>query len=129
MNTINELLQWLDRIQGLSAAALIFMSCIVVGYALRFVKRFPNDGIPVVVILWGAVAMLIIADPRASSMPARIWTMRNLAVGLIIGLVAWLIHNKLLSRAEDWLLSKLPNLGNTDFFKRKNGDSNEPPKT
>src|SRR6266576_2651788 len=81
---LNQLLQWLDKIQGLSAVALVFLSCIVVGYALRFIKRFPNDGIPVVVILWGALAMLIIADLRASTMPARIWTTRNLLVGLII---------------------------------------------
>lgn len=131
MDYLNDLLQWLDKIQGLSAGALVLFSAIVVGYALRFIKAFPNQGIPVVVILWSAVAMLIIADPRATTMPARVWTMRNLLAGLILGLVAWLLHNIVLSRFEDWLASKFPDLGNTDFFKRKkNGDGppTDPPK-
>jgi len=125
---LNQLLQWLDKIQGLSAVALVFLSCIVVGYALRFIKRFPNDGIPVVVILWGALAMLIIADPRASTMPARIWTTRNLLVGLIIGLAAWMAHNFILAKLEDFIAKKIPSLGDTAFFNRKPAPPSDPPK-
>lgn len=115
MDTLNSILQMLDKVQGLSAVALVFLSCIVVGYVFRFIKAFPNEGIPVVVILWGALAMLVIADPRANNMPARIWTARNLFVGLIIGCVAWFTHKILISRLEDFIASKL-NLGNTSFF-------------
>lgn len=122
MDSINSVLQFLDKIQGLSAVALIFLSCIIVGYCLRFLKKFPNDGIPVVVILWGAVAMLIIADPRASTIPARIWTARNLCVGLVIGFVAWVSHKIILSRIEDFIASKIPGSGNTTFFSRKDTD-------
>lgn len=123
METINSLLKALDKVQGLSAVALVFLSCIVVGYVFRFIKSFPNEGIPVVVILWGALAMLVIADPRANDMPARIWTARNLFVGLIIGAGAWFSHKLLISRLEDFLMAKF-NLGNTTFFKK---DDTTPP--
>lgn len=129
MDWINDLLSSLDKIQGLSAAALVCFTCIVVGYALRFIKRFPNDGIPVVVILWGGMAMLLLADPRASTMPARIWTMRNLCIGLVIGFVAWLLHKIVLSRIEDFIASKFPDLNDTAFFQRKANSTGQPPPT
>lgn len=117
METLNTILSALDKIQGLSAVALVFFSCIVIGYVLRFVKAFPNNAIPVVVILWGALAMLFIADPRATTMAARIWTARNVFVGLIIGFVAWITHKIILSRIEDVIASKF-NLGDTQFFSK-----------
>lgn len=124
METLNDMLQWLDRIQGLSAAVLVFFSCIVVGYCLRFIKRFPNNGIPLAVVLWGALMMLIIADPRANTMPARVWTMRNLGAGLIIGFLAWLMHRTLIKRLEEFICRKL-NLGDTQFFNKE--DKTPPP--
>lgn len=125
METINSWLKQLDQIQGLSAVALVFLSCIVVGYALRFIKRFPNDGIPVVVILWGALAMLFIADPRANSMSARIWTGRNILIGLFIGFLAWIVHKIALSRLEDMIARKFE-LANTAFFRKTEDKPSEP---
>jgi len=125
MEWLNDLLSGLDKIQGLSAVALVCFTCVVVGYALRFIKAFPNDGIPVVVILWGALMMLLLADPRPTTMPARIWTVRNLGVGLIVGFVAWLLHKVVLSKIEDYISSKFPNLNDTTFFSHK--DSTPPP--
>src|SRR5262249_39399457 len=118
MDWLNQLLSALDKIQGLPAAALVCFGCIVFGYILRFIKPFPNQGIPVAVILTGAVGMLLLADPRASSMPARIWTMRNLLVGLIIGFVAWMLHKFVLTRVEKWIASKVgaTGTGDTDFL-------------
>lgn len=122
MNYLNDLLQWLDKIQGLPAVALVFISCIAVGYVLRGIKSFPNQAIPTVVVLWGMVAMLFIADPRASTMPARIWTARNTLVGLAIGFFAWLAHKYLLKKFENWIAKKF-DLGDTNFF-----DKSAPPK-
>jgi hypothetical protein len=102
--TLNNYLTWIDQIQGLPAAALVCFSAIAVGYVLRCIKRFPNEGIPVVVILWAAVAMLFIADPRASTMPMRIWGARNLFVGLALGVIAWIAHKTVLSKLEKFIL-------------------------
>lgn len=129
MDYLNDLLTGLDKIQGLSAVALVCFGCVVVGYVLRFIKSFPNDGIPVVVILFGAVAMLALADPRASAMPARIWTVRNLFVGLIIGFVAWMLHKIVLSRIEDYIAKRFPGASDTTFFTRKPSDKPDEPTT
>lgn len=127
LDKLNDVLSILDRIQGLPAAALVLFGCIVIGYVLRFIKAFPNNAIPVVVILSGSVLMLILADPRATAMPARIWTMRNLLVGLIIGFAAWMLHYYALAKIEDWIGSKF-NLGNTDFFRKSDVKPNDTPK-
>jgi hypothetical protein len=131
METLNELLKKLDAVQGLTAVSLVLFSCIIVGYVLRFIKRFPNDGIPVAVILWGALAMLVLADPRASTMPARVWTMRNLCIGLVIGMIAWLSHKIILAKIEDFILSKFPGASNTSFFSKpdQSGQDPKPPLT
>lgn len=108
METIDKALSYLDKLQGLPGVALVFLSAIVIGYAWRFIpaKWFPNQAIPVAVIVWGAFAMSLIADARASTMPLRVWILRNLIIGAVIGFAAWLTHNLILSRIEDWLGSK-----------------------
>lgn len=120
---IDKTIGLLNQLYGLPAVALVLGSCIVLGYVLRFIKAFPNDGIPVAVILWGGIVMSLVADSRASSMPIRVWVVRNILVGMIIGLGAWLVHKALLSRVENWLANKF-NLGNTEFF---GGKKNDPP--
>lgn len=122
LDSIEQFLSFLDKIQGLSAAALVGLTCIVVGYLMRAIKPFPNEGIPVVVILWGAIGMLFLADPRATNMPARIWTVRNLFVGLVIGLLSWFAHKLILSRIENWFIAKYPASNGTTFLKRTTVD-------
>jgi len=127
---LNSLLSALDKIQGLSAAALICFGCIVLGYILRFIKKFPNDGIPVAVILFGSAMMLFLADPRPTAMPARIWSVRNLLVGAIIGFVAWMLHKVVLSKIEEYIAKKFPDLNDTTFFtNKKTAETTETTKT
>lgn len=113
MQAIND---WLDqgatllnKLDGLPAAMLVLLSCLVVGYCLRFWKKFPNEGIPVAVILWGGAFNPLLADLN-SQMGWRIWFVKNLLVGLVIGFLAWLVHNLVLAKLEDWLTSKVPAL-------------------
>lgn len=137
---VEQATHWLDQIQGWSAAALVMGCCIVVGYALRFIKQFPNDGIPLAVILTGGLCMMLLADPRPSSVSMRIWTTRNLIVGLIIGFAAWMGHKLIISKIENFLMQKSDAIakllgaktGNTDFIKNPNPPTPpqpiEPPK-
>lgn len=111
-DTIETIIDALNKIEGAPAIALVLLSCLAVGYALRFIRRFPNDGIPVAVILWGAAFMPLLSDFRTSGIQSlRVWIIRNLVVGLIVGFVAWLVHNLILSKVEDWISSKVPALG------------------
>ena len=120
MNTIEEILSYLDKIQGMSAVGLVFLISLVIGYVWRLVpwKPFPNESIPVIVVFAGAFNMSLIADSRPGDVPFRVWFMRNVLVGAIIGFVAWLSHNFLIKRLEDWLQAKFPGWTDTVFFKK-----------
>ena len=91
---------WLSKLYGLPGGMLVLISCIAFGYLLKFVPKqwFPNQGIPLAVILWGCTFNMLIADPRADSLPIRIWVVKNLLIGLIIGVAAWMVHNKIIKR-------------------------------
>ena len=107
---------WLSKLYGLPGGMLVLLSCIAFGYLLKFVpkKWFPNAGISVAVILWGCAFNMLIADPRADALPIRIWVVKNLLIGLIIGVVAWMVHNKVIKRfSKDDLADGKPLKNNT----------------
>lgn len=108
IDQINNLLTYLDKLQGLSAAALVFFVCIAFGYAWRGLnfKWFPNDAIPLAVMGLGAILMMMIADGRPTTMPPHVWTARNAIVGFIIGGLAWAFHNYALWYLENWIRAK-----------------------
>lgn len=103
---IDQAVDLLQKLNGLPAIALVAISCLVVGYVLRFIKKFPNDAIPVVVTIWG-MWYAVVADAN-NTIPLRVWTVRNLLIGLVVGFLAWLFHNLILSKIED----KIPFLKN-----------------
>lgn len=105
METIDKVIGYLNQLQGLPAVALVALACIGIGYVVRFIPDsiVPNGGIPAIVILFGAIMMSLIADSRATDMSMRVWVVRNVAVGMTIGLGAWLSHVMLISRLEDWV--------------------------
>ncbi len=109
---------------GLPGYALVLLTCIIVGYIMKIMKWFPNEKIPAVVIAWGIVFNLLSADTRDASVPVRLYIVKNLLIGMIIGFIAWLIHNRWLSRIENsipLLKNFLPSTGNTEVFKKDTG--------
>jgi hypothetical protein len=108
METIDKVITELSKIQGWPAVALVFASCIVVGYIWKGMKLswFPNEAIPMAVIAWGAFAMTMSADVRATGYSLRLWLFRNVLIGLTIGFTAWMSHYFIISKIEDWLSAK-----------------------
>lgn len=101
-DTLETLINYLQKLAGLPAAALTVAVCIVTGYVLKCLKKFPNEAIPVIVILMGGVLYPLIADAN-NTWTLRVWIVRNAGIGLVFGLVAWLIHNQILKRIESKL--------------------------
>lgn len=99
-STLNQLTDLLQKLYGLPAGALVIVGCVVLGYVLRFWKGFPNQAIPVAVILFGGVVFPVIADAN-NDLTLRVWLVRNLLIGLAIGFIAWIAHNKFLKPIED----------------------------
>lgn len=101
----------LVKIQSWPTVGLVFALVIIVGYCLRFWKSFPNEAIPTVVILVGAVGMIMLSDAKPSDVAYRVWNTKNFVVGLIIGFIAWMMHNLVISKLEDFLSTKFTSVG------------------
>lgn len=105
MNTtsiFNELVQ----IQSWPSVGLVFALVIIVGYCFRFWKSFPNEAIPAIVILTGAIGMMLLAEATPKDIAPRIWHTRNFIIGLTVGFVAWMAHALVVSKIEDFLATK-----------------------
>lgn len=99
-DTLESIIATLQKFEGAPAGLLTLAVCIVVGYVLRSIKRFPNDAIPIVAILVGGVFYPLIADDN-NDWTLRVWIVRNAGIGLVYGLVAWGGHKFILKRIED----------------------------
>ena len=113
-NTIILIVQQIQyavsQLYSLPAAALVGLTCIVVGYLLKRWKTFPNEAIPTVIVLWGAFFCVMLAAPTPQGVTLGAWRVKNALVGVVVGFAAWGLHYYLLSRLEDkfpWLKSLL----------------------
>lgn len=109
MNTLESELDsitvMLGKLYGLPSGVLLLFACLIIGYILRCIGSFPNKGIPVVVTLCGGLFFPLLATFDGKT-PLRIWVIRNVFIGLIIGFISWITHNKFLSKIkpiENWV--------------------------
>lgn len=95
-DTLNETLKFitdtLGQLYGLPGYVLVYLLCLGLGFALKKSKWFPNEGIPLTIILVGAVFTCLIADPRGDTLPLRVWIVKNVVFGALIGIAAWATH-------------------------------------
>lgn len=115
-DTLSKTVDWLQKLDGAPAIALVLFTCIMLGTILRFVRKFPNDGIPVAVVLWGGLFYPLIASDN-NDITLRVWLVRNVLIGLIAGFVAWLVHKAIISRLEKRFL------GDTEFIDKLSGSA------
>ena len=108
---MQEFVDSLDKIVTLSNSVLTYGACLVFGYVLRFIKRFPNDGIPIAVVFNGAVVFVLLADPRVAGTSMHTWATRYMVAGSLIGFIAWMSHKFAISRFEDWLSQRFEVVG------------------
>lgn len=97
-------LEFLDSLWRVPGLALVALSCIVFGYVLRLIKKFPNDAIPLAVIFWAIIATWFLAPPRAPEDAVLAWRARQILVGMIVGYGTWMFHARILKKIE----SKVP---------------------
>lgn len=81
----------LGSLYGLPGFVSVYVFCLGFGFALKRTHWFPNDAIPLIVILWGSVWNALIADSRGE-LPIRVWIVKNIVFGAVIGFLAWLTH-------------------------------------
>lgn len=106
-DVIEQSIALLNSVYGLPGHVLVGLTCVILGYMLRFYRKFPNDAIPLVCILWGMVFNPLLADERVAGSSMRLWLVRNVLTGFVTGAVAWAIHAKIIKRFEE----RIPLLG------------------
>ena len=81
-------------------------ACIIIGYAFRLIPIFPNKWIPTVCIVIGSILFPLL-NPKPSSETSVAFYSHAIVGGIFLGLVAWLLHDKFISKNEN----KIPVLG------------------
>lgn len=113
-----------DTVSKFGPFALTVLCVIIVGYALKFAPKFPNNWIPFFSFVTGATIYVLLSDPSDAPFTMRYPIVRHGIMGLAAAAVAWIIHWKFL---RDWIDDKYfittPD-GDTKFIKREkpNGD-------
>lgn len=91
-STLKQVTDLLGKLYGLPGYVSVFLFCLAFGYALKRSKWCPNDAIPALVIGWGSIWTTLIADPRADTLPLRVWVVKNVVFGALVGCAAWIAH-------------------------------------
>lgn len=104
---VNYVSEALSALYGLPGHFLVGLTCILFGYTLRCIRQFPNDAIPLVCILWGMLFHPLVAESPAPDASMRLWLVRNILIGLVIGAGAWVLHRYVIKTFEE----KIPILG------------------
>lgn len=111
--------QWIgdkiNELQGAPVWLIVALLSIILGYMLKIAKWFPNQKIPLVVILVAAAANIALMFPFHNKGDLWIpWSIRQLTIGLAIGFSAWIFHRAVLKRFESkfpWLQSAMHESG------------------
>jgi hypothetical protein len=87
-NYLDQVIQWDAKLWNLPFGAMtavgLFLLCGVMFYA----RRVSNQNIPFYSIA-GAWALLFLVAPFNGELGLRLWVGKNLAMGLIVGTLAW----------------------------------------
>ncbi len=96
------------QVSSLQGIALLAAALVVFGYVLKGLPFIPNRTIPAIVILAGGIINPLLS-PVGKVPPDVGSPILHLALqGIIAGFVAWVFHNKLLSKWIDPALFKGP---------------------
>jgi peptidoglycan/LPS O-acetylase OafA/YrhL len=121
-DSVDQVFTGLNHLHNLSAEVLIFIVCVAFGFGLRKWTKLKLRMSAAAVVTVGAVLNAVMAEGKAiSSMPPRIWLMRSLLIGVIVGCVAFIADAVILSRLKGWIA------GGLSMSKNGNGNGDETP--
>jgi len=129
MPDLNQILTLFDKLQGISGEGLIVIACLAIGYGLRYWPWFPNKMIPFAVMTFATFAYPVLADPKVATQPFRVWLVRNICIGFIIGAGSWLLHFLVIRRIEKLVITKFGGNGDTGNTQQFSKDETVPTNT
>jgi hypothetical protein len=95
-----------SQLTALGPEMLVALIVIVLGYVLRWIPQFPNRLIPIACIFLGGILYPLLGPVPKPDAAIRHPMIRLVLVGILIGFISWVSHNKFLKPLEDkcpWL--------------------------
>lgn len=120
---MEQLTQYIAKLEAMTGLALVALTCLVLGYVLKLIPKFPNGAVPLVVVLAGMLLTPVIDEGKAANETVRVWLIDHILYGMIVGFCVWTFHAYILKRFED----KIPILGALLNGKNQTGSGSEPP--
>jgi hypothetical protein len=90
-----------SQLTALGPEMLVALIVIVLGYVLRFIPAVPNRVIPLACIVLGGVLYPLLGPVPKPDAAIRHPMIRLALIGILIGFLAWIGHNKFLKPIED----------------------------
>ncbi len=118
MQYANELINTLSK---LGPEAFCVVACIAFGYVVKLVPYISNKLIPSLCIAAGPAIYPFLTDASRVSPDSQQPIVRIVMTGLILGVVAWMIHNTVIWRVEKWLKAKMEAAGSTRYRRAADG--------
>ena len=103
MNYLEELVNTLSK---LGPEMFCVIACIAFGYVIRLIPAIPNKWIPAACILFAPVVYPFLTSPGRVSPDSVNPMMRIILTGLVLGVAAFVLHDKVITHIE----SKIPGL-------------------
>lgn len=100
MNYIEELVNTLAK---LGPEMFCIVACIAVGYVIRLIPAIPNKWIPAVCILFAPCVYPFLTSPGRVSPDSVNPMVRIILTGLILGVIAFALHDQVLARIEKYI--------------------------
>lgn len=98
MEYLDELVKTLGK---MGPEAFCIVACIAVGYVVRLIPAIPNKWIPAVCILVAPLIYPFMTSPGRVSPDSESPMVRIVMTGLILGVLAFILHDKVIAKLED----------------------------
>ena len=89
-----------EYLMGAGPAVVIVVACIGLGYILKALP-FPNRYIPPSIWLAGGIIFPILAPPGSAPNTVRNPALLFVIIGVVMGLLSWIIHRTILKKFLD----------------------------
>src|SRR3990167_1605090 len=107
MDYLNDILK---SIGTLGQEMLMALGCIAIGYVVRMLPGIPNKAIPYICIFAPLFIYPFLTNPGRVSPDVQNPIVRIELTALLIGVLAWILHDKVIAHVEDKLEQKFPKL-------------------
>lgn len=96
----------IDHVQTLGPEALTIGVVIALGYLFRLTPAIDNKYIPVLCVLFGPLAYILIGDSGSVRFTTKNPEVVLAMFGLLYGVIGWILHHHVIWHVEQWFAKR-----------------------